>query len=221
MDKPLIHKIAILGGTGDEGPGLALRWANAGYPVIIGSRKAEKAQATAKELNEKIGIDTVQGMENQDAVRNANICVLTVVHTAHDSILEDLRGDLQGKILVDTTSRVDFRDPKPPPAPSAARKAQDILGEDVQVVAAFQSVPAHALRRNVGEPLEMDTLVCADDPEAADEVIKLAGGLGLRAFYAGDLDDALTIEGLTAILIKMNRAHESKTGAIRVTGIER
>ncbi|MCK5429283.1 MAG: NAD(P)-binding domain-containing protein, partial [Anaerolineales bacterium] len=120
--------IAILGGTGKEGPGLAMRWASSGYKIIIGSRVTEKAQTIADELNTKLGIDTIIGMENGQAARKADICVLTVVQSAHQSAVQSLKVDLIGKILVDATARVDFRDPKPPSPPAAARIAQDILG---------------------------------------------------------------------------------------------
>ena len=113
--------IAVLGGTGKEGPGLAMRWANAGYPIIIGSRQTEKAVKIANELNSHLGIDTIRGLQNNDAAIQADISVLTVVYTAHQIALESLKGDLNGKILVDATARVDFRDPKPPSPPSAAR----------------------------------------------------------------------------------------------------
>ncbi len=221
MDGPFILKIAILGGTGKEGPGLALRWANAGYGIIIGSRQEEKAQRVAKEINEKLSIGSIQGMENREAAQNANICVLTVVYTAHETILQDLKDVLQGKILVDTTARVDFRNPEPPSEPSAARTAQEILGPGVKVVAAFQNVPAHALRQNINDPLEMDVLVFSDDEESADEVIKLAEGGSMRAFYAGGLDRAIVAEGLSALLIDMNKRFESTTGGIRITGIKK
>ena len=109
--------LAILGGTGNEGPGLAMRWAHAGYQVIIGSRKAEKAEATAAELNTKLGIDTITGMDNASAARAAEICVLTVNASAHDAALEGLRDALQGKILVDATARLSFPSLKPPAPP--------------------------------------------------------------------------------------------------------
>jgi NADPH-dependent F420 reductase len=221
MDDPIILTIAILGGTGNEGPGLALRWANAGYRIIIGSRQEEKAQRVATELNEKLGIESIQGMENVNAVENANICVLTVIQSAHQTVLEDLKEALQGKILVDTTARVDFRDPVPPKPPSAARMAQDLLGPDVRVVAAFQTIPAHALRENIDEDMEMDVLVFADDEEAADEVVLLAEAGGMEGYLAGGLDNAIVVEGLSAILISLNRRYGSKTGALRVTGIEK
>ena len=141
--------IAVLGGTGKEGPGLALRWAKAGYRVIIGSRQLEKAQAVAQELNGILGGSAISGMQNTDAACQAEVCVLTVLQAAHQAALESLKESLQGKILVDATARVDFRDPHPPSAPSAARSAQDYLGPGVRVVAAFQNVPATTLKRNL------------------------------------------------------------------------
>ena len=211
--------IAILGGTGKEGPGLAMRWANAGYSIIIGSRQLEKAQKTAAELNANLGIDTITGMQNSDAARHADTCVLTVVQSAHQAALKGLREDLQGKILVDATARVDFRNPTPPTQPAAARTAQDILGQGVRVVAAFQNVPAHALRKDLDQPLDTDVLVCADDLDAAEEVIKLAGAGGMRAYYAGDLDHAIVAEGLTSVLISINKHYGVKTASIGITGI--
>jgi hypothetical protein len=136
-------------------------------------------------------------------------------------VLEDLKEALQGKILVDTTARVDFRDPVPPKPPSAARMAQDLLGPDVRVVAAFQTIPAHALRENIDEDMEMDVLVFADDEEAAEEVVLLAEAGGMEGYLAGGLDLAIVAEGLSAILISLNRRYGSKTGALRVTGIEK
>jgi NADPH-dependent F420 reductase len=211
--------IAILGGTGKEGPGLALRWASAGYSIIIGSRQLEKAEATAAELNTKLGISTIRGLENGPAARQADLCVLTVVQAAHQAALEGLKDDLQGKILVDATARVDFRDPRPPAPPAAARIAQQILGPGVRVVAAFQNVPAHALKKNLGQSLDTDVLVCADDQEAAEQVIQLAEAGGMRGYYAGGLDNAVVVEGLTSILISLNARYGVKTASIGVTGI--
>lgn len=211
--------LAILGGTGKEGPGLALRWASAGYPVIIGSRQLEKAQRTAEELNEILGISSIQGMDNSSAARAAELCVLTVVHTAHQPMVESLRSDLQGKILVDTTARVDFRNPKPPAPPSAARMAQDKLGPEVHVVAALQNVPAFSLKENLGGELDADVLVCADQLASAEKVMSLIEGAGMHAYYAGDLDNAVVVEGLTSILISLNRHYSIKTASIGVTGL--
>jgi len=211
--------IAVLGGTGKEGPGLALRWAYAGYPIIIGSRQTEKARVTAEALNTKLGIDSIRGMENGAAARAADICVLTVVYTAHQSALQSLKEDLQGKILVDATARVDFRTPLPPQAPSAARLAQDTLGPEVRVVAALQNVPAHILKKNLGGPISSDVLVCADEVAAAEQVMELINAAGMRAYYAGNLENAVVVEGLTAILIAMNKHYGIKTASIGISGV--
>lgn len=214
-DKPTL---AILGGTGKEGPGLALRWAAAGYKIIIGSRQAEKAEATAAELNTKLGIDSISGLDNAAAARAADISVLTVVATAHQPALEGLKEALQGKILVDATARVDFRDPRPPAAPAAAQIAQEILGPGVRVVAAFQNVPAHALKK-LGEPIASDVLVCAEDVEAAQQAIQLAQAGGMRAYFAGGLANANVVEGLTSLLISINKHYGVKTASIGITGL--
>ena len=211
--------LAILGGTGKEGPGLALRWAHAGYPVIIGSRQVEKAQATAAELNQALGAERVLGLENGEAARRADISVLTVVQAAHQAALESLKDDLQGKILVDATARVDFRDPRPPDPPSAARLAQNILGPGARVVAAFQNVPAHILKKNLGQQLASTVMVCADDLEAGAAVLRLAEGAGMQAYFAGGLDNALIVEGLTSLLISINKYYGVKTASIGITGL--
>jgi hypothetical protein len=213
--------IAILGGTGKEGPGLALRWAKFGYPIIIGSRQLEKAQVTADKLNKELGIDTIRGFDNSTAARNSDLCVLTVVHSAHEQAIDSLMDDLSGKILVDATARVDFREPRPPAPPSAARLAQNKLGDQVRVVAAFQNVPAAALRKNLDQPLDEDVLICADDPADAAEVSKLAESLGMNAYYAGNLDNAVVVEGLTSILISINKHYGSRSASIQVIGISK
>jgi NADPH-dependent F420 reductase len=220
MSDKLIITLALVGGTGKIGPGLAMRWAQAGYRVIIGSRKAEKAQRIADELNEELGIESIKGMVNSDALANADIAVLTVKQDAHDATVKSLKDVLKGKIVVDTTSRVDFRDPRPPEPPSAARNAQDEIGPEAKVVAAFQTVPAHRLKEDIEQPLDLDVLVCADDVDAAEEVIKLVEGAGLNGYYAGDLDNAVVVEGLTAILIAMNQHYDTKKASIRITDVK-
>jgi NADPH-dependent F420 reductase len=210
--------IAVLGGTGNEGPGLALRWAKAGYKVIIGSRKNEKAAATASELNEKLGIDTITGLENSEAAKAAAISVLTVNASAHEPALKSLVDALQGKILVDATARLSFPGLEPPAPPSAAEIAQEILGPDVRVVGAFQNVPAHALR-NLDEPVPSAVLVCADDVEAAEQVIALAQDGEMQAYHAGKLANAITVEGLTSILIRLNKKYKVTEASIGITGI--
>ena len=209
--------IAILGGTGHEGTGLALRWASNGYDVIIGSRKEEKALKVTGELNEILGEDLVRGMENGPAARAADINVLTVVAAAHEAAVTGLKDDLQGKILVDATARIEFPNPKPPEPPSASRIAQDILGEGVRVVAAFQNIPASTLK-NLDKKLDSDVLVCADDREAAAEAGELVRGAGMNAYYVGDLDMAVTVEGLTAVLVYLNKYNDVKHASIKIVG---
>jgi NADPH-dependent F420 reductase len=211
--------IAILGGTGNEGNGLALRWASAGFQVIIGSRQAEKAEASAAELNQILGSDTIIGLENAEAARQAEIVVLTVVAAAHRSALESLQEALQGKLVLDATARVIFPGVIPPSAPSAARIAQDILGEGAVVVAAYQNVPAHALRKDLDKPLDCDVLICGDDMAAVEQAIALTGAAGMRGLYAGNLDDAVVVEGLTALIIKMNKYYKGH-GMVRITGLD-
>jgi NADPH-dependent F420 reductase len=213
--------IAIIGGTGNEGPGLALRWALGGYPVIIGSRVQEKAETTAETLNNELGINSIIGMQNSLAAQNADISVLTVVYTAHHPALESIKNDLQGKILIDATARIDFRNPKPPEPPSAARIAQNILGEEVQVAAAFQNVPAHVLRKDLNKHLEADVLVFADAADAAESAISLTEAGGMRAYHAGGLDNAIVAEGLTSILISLNKIYGVRTASIGINGLEK
>jgi NADPH-dependent F420 reductase len=213
--------IAILGGTGKEGPGLAMRWATAGYRVIIGSRQLEKAQRVAAELNSELGIESITGLDNDSAARAAELCVLTVVATAHRAAVEGLKEALVGKLLIDATARVDFRAPAVPEQPSAARIAQNILGGETRVVAALQNTPAHTLRHNLGGKIETDVLVFADDLESVDPAIELIQAGGMRAFYAGDLDDAIVAEGLTSVLIKMNKYYRVKDATIGVRGVEK
>ena len=215
------ERIAIIGGTGNEGPGLAMRWASAGYRVIIGSREENKAVKTAERLKTQLSLDTITGMQNNNAIRNSDICVLTVVYNAHRAALESLKFDLQGKILIDTTARIDFRDPKPPDPPSAARIAQTILGQDVKVVAAFQNVPAHALKKDLNKPIDTDVLVFSDAKDSADITIDLAKAGGMRAFFAGSLDNSIVAEGITAVLIDINKNYGVKSASIRITGLGR
>lgn len=212
--------ISILGGTGKEGSGLALRWAKAGHHIIIGSRSAERAEQAAAEINTLSGSDAARGLDNESAARAGDIAVLTVPPEAQMATLEGLKPALAGKILVDATARVDARDPKPPQGKSAGRLAQDLLGPEVRVVAAFQNVPAHALKK-LDHELASDVLVCGDDAEARAEVVKLAEAAGMKAYEAGGLDNGLVVEGLTALIISLNKRYKSKTGGIRISGISK
>ena len=211
--------IAIIGGTGKEGMGLALRWATAGLKILIGSRLEGKTREAAGYIKHRLGDKSVRGMENKEAVRKADICVLTVVQSAHQQTLESLKDDLRGKILVDASARVDYQDPKPPAPPSSAEQAQKILGPAVRIVAAFQNVPAKSLSNAVDQPLNADVMVCSDDIQAAEQVIQLANVAGMRGYYAGALENSNVVEGLTSILIGINKHYGIKNARIVVTGI--
>jgi NADPH-dependent F420 reductase len=219
----MTQTIAVIGGTGREGPGLALRWAKSGrYQVIIGSRQQEKAERVAAELNARLGRNLIRGMVNPDAAAAADMVVLTVPYSAHVPILESIRAGLRGKILVDVT--VPLQPPKVsqvyiPPGGSAAAEAQALLGSDARVVAAFQNVGAAHLQ-DPDHPIESDVLVCGDDKEAKAEVIALAQAAGVRGLDAGPLQNAVVVEGLTAMLIGINIRYKAKAAGIRITGID-
>ncbi len=214
--------IAVLGGTGNEGPGLALRWAKSGrYRVIIGSRQAEKGERVARELNEKLGQDLIQGTDNESAAKAAELCGRTVPYSAQGPTLTALREVLQGKILIDVT--VPLKPPKVshvnvPPGGSAGQEAQAILGEGVRVVSAFQNVGAAHLAEGEGH-VDCDVLICGDDKEAKAEAIALAEAIGTRGIDAGPLKNSVVVEGLTSILIGINIRHKVKGSGIKITGI--
>jgi hypothetical protein len=214
-------KIAVLGGTGKEGSGLAMRWALKGYHVIIGSRDAERAAAKAIEFNVALGGDYLLGMSNADAARMGDVIVLSVPYTAHKDTLESVKEAVQGKILVDLT--VPLQPPKVrtvhlPEGKSAALEAQALLGESVKVVAAFQNVSAEHL----GDPqhvVDCDVLMCGNDAEAKATVQKLVEATGMRGVDAGLLPNAVAVESLTPVLLYINKAYSVKGSGIRITGI--
>ncbi|CAB1370123.1 NADPH-dependent F420 reductase [Denitratisoma oestradiolicum] len=217
--------IAILGGTGDLGTGLARRWAQAGYEVIIGSRTQDKAEAAAADLKKVmdargVAAVTVRAMDNLAAAQAADIVAMTVPFSHQTSTLESVRSALQGKILIDVT--VPLVPPKVarvqlPPEGSAGQIAQALLGENVRVVSAFQNVAAHHLQE--GQGLECDVLVCGDSKEARAEVIKLVEAGGMRGFHAGGIANAAAVEAMTSVLIFINKQYSCHAG-IRVTGLE-
>ena len=222
-DSKLLLSIAVLGGTGKEGMGLAYRWARAGYHVRIGSRTAEKAIAAANEIKEMLGAESsVEGMTNLEAARDANIAVLTVPYSAHRDTLESIKDMLKGKILVDVT--VPLVPPKVatvqmPAAGSAAQEAKQILGDDVQVCAAFQNISHEHLLDNAD--VECDVLVTGTSKDARAETIKLVEAAGLRGWDAGPIENSVVVEGLTSVLIGINKKYGSTHAGIKITGIER
>ncbi|MDD2522464.1 MAG: NADPH-dependent F420 reductase [Anaerolineaceae bacterium] len=217
------YTIGIIGGTGKEGSGLGYRWALAGHKVIIGSRNAEKALQAVEILREKIGEKEVElsGTTNDEAVKACDIAVLTVPFAAHAATLEGLKEELQGKLLIDVC--VPLVPPKVtkvqmPPEGSAALQAKAILGPDVQVVDAFQTVSFEHLLS--GEEIDCDVLVAGGNKEARAIVIGLAEDMGLKAWDAGVIENTVVVEGLTSILIGLNIKYKVPSAGIRITGIE-
>jgi len=214
--------IAILGGTGEQGPGLALRWAKAGEEVIIGSRQKEKGEKVAAELNHELGKELLRGTDNVTAAAAAEVVVMTVPYTAHVSTLESVKVQLQGKIFVDVSVPLDPENARRvmmPAAGSAAEEAQQVLGPEVKVVGALQNVSAHILR-DVNAPIDCDVLVCGDKdarPAVMRLVEKLGGGI--RAISAGPLEAARQIEPITALLIRLNILNKVHSAGIRLTGL--
>lgn len=221
-DSPLVKSIAILGGTGKEGSALAIRWALNGYKVIIGSRRAEKAETTAAELNEELGGDYVTAMDNVSAAKEAEIVVLSVPYEAHQPTLESVIDEIQGKILVDVTAPL-----KPPQVStvyvpeglSAAQEAQAMVGDNVRVVSAFQNV-SYIKLRDPKANVACDVLVTGDDKAAKQEVIALVEAAGMRGIDAGALANSIVAEALTSVLVYINKQYKIKHAGILITGIE-
>lgn len=196
----MAYTIAIVGGTGAEGSGLALRWASAGHRVIIGSRDPVKAQALADEFNAKLGANMLSGAASDAAVEQAQIVVLTVPYASQLYMVRALKTGLQGKSLVDVT--VPLVPPKVsqvqlPAADSCVVAVQHELGEGVRVVSAFQNESAHKLK-DLGYQIHCDVLVCSNNKDARQVVIGLAKDAGLRGIDAGALANSTVAESLTA-----------------------
>lgn len=217
-DRPVI---AVIGGTGPQGSGLALRWAAAGYTVIVGSRSRERAVATANELSALLPGSEITGLDNEAAASAAGVVVLTVPWASHRATLESIAPHLTAKILVDVT--VPLVPPKVsevhlPPEGAAALAARGLVSETVAVVSAFQNVSAQHLKE-LGHPIDCDVLVTGDDAAAKEIVLRLAHDAGCRAFDAGGLANAVAAESLTAVMIALNRRYKARGAGIRLTGL--
>ena len=211
--------IAIIGGTGDLGSGLALRWAKAGYPIMIGSRSKTAAEEAAKTLAEASG-GQITGDENSLAAVSADLVVLTVPFSNHKPMLDIIRDGVQGKILIDVT--VPLAPPKVmrvqlPNGGSAAKETQDYLGDGVRVVSAFQNIAADLLH-DLTATIECEVLVCGNNKDARAEVIELAKAAGMTAWHAGPIDNSAAAEALTSLLIFINKNGPVTHAGIRVTG---
>ena len=220
-DSPLLMSIAVLGGTGKEGSGLAMRWALKGYRVLIGSRKEEKAVQRAAEMNDLLGGDYLTGMHNADAAQEASMVVLSVPYSAHRATLESVKNHIAGKTLVDLT--VPLQPPHVatvhlPEGDAAALEAQAYLGDSVNVVAAFQNISAAKLK-DPKAVVPCDVLVCGDDPGAKEDVLHLVEAADMRGIDAGPLANAVAVESLTPVLLYINKTYNVKGAGIRITGM--
>jgi len=221
------RKIAVVGGTGAEGYGLALRWARAGEHVVIGSRDAQRALAAAEKLQQEVGGSSqISGAENLQAVTGADVVVLTVPFQAHAATIRLIKPALKsGAILVDAsvplatavggkaTQTIGVWDG------SAALQATHALKGAASVVAAFQNVSAELL--NDTRDIESDVIICTDDPKAREVVTELVHQIpGLRALDGGALENSHIVEQITALLITLNIRHKSHSAGIRITGLD-
>jgi NADPH-dependent F420 reductase len=216
---PALPTLAILGGTGALGTGLALRWSGAGYAVVIGSRSREKAEAAAREIVGVNGPLPVRGDDNASAARAAEIVVIAVPYSNHDAILDEIKPHVGGKIVIDAV--VPLVPPKVslvqiPAGGSAGQIAQKRLGSDVRVVSAFHNVAAAKLQSGVA--IDCDVLVFGDDRSARDSVIALADALGTRGIDGGPIANSVVGEALTSVLIGINRRYKVAGAGIRITG---
>lgn len=223
MDDTVFQTIAILGGTGKEGKGLAYRWAKAGYKVLIGSRTPPKAINAAEELSGMLGGESrIEGLANPEAAKQADIVVLTVPYSAHNVTLESVKDTVQGKLFIDVT--VPLVPPKVskvqmPKAGSATKEAREILGEDVEVCAAFQNISHEHLLGDSN--VECDVLVTGTSKDARAKTIKLVEAVGLTGWDAGPIENSVVVEGLTSVLIGINKKYGSTHAGITIAGVKK
>ena len=223
MNATPLQTIAILGGTGKEGKGLAYRWARAGYKVLIGSRTPPKAISAANEINEMLGATAhIEGLGNPEAAHAADIVVLSVPYAAHRATLESVKDALRGKLLIDVT--VPLMPPKTstvqmPEAGSATQEARQILGDEVEICAAFQNISHQHLLAD--KDVECDVLVTGTSKEARARTIELVAAAGLDGWDAGPIENSVVVEGLTSVLIGINKKYGSTHAGIKITGVKK
>jgi NADPH-dependent F420 reductase len=209
--------VAIVGGTGNLGSALALRLGAPGVKIIIGSRDAEKARNAVATLQPKLRAGEMIGMTNQEAVKDANFIVIAVPYEGQAQMVQDLKGQVAGKIIIDTVVPLNKVKPFVPPAGSALQEAQQILGDEAPVIGALHNISAVDLG-DVDAPLG-DVLVCGDNADAKQKVMDIITRIGATAYDGGPSSNAYVIEGLTGVIIALNRKYKSKHGSIRITGI--
>jgi len=213
--------IVIIGGTGNLGYGLALRLVNAGYKVIVGSRSKERALATAEKIKEITRKYSINGMENSIAVKEGDLVVLSVPNAGRRIILTELKPFLQGKTILDVTVPMAFNPLRyaPPKDGSNAKETKRICGDKVSVLAGLHTVSAdllNSLEKNISN---LDVLIAGDNNKAKEKVIEIFSDLGMRAFDSGGLEQAATLEGLTVMIIGMNKRYKRKHIGIKLFGI--
>ncbi len=212
--------IAILGGTGKEGAGLATRWALVGHSIIIGSRDRERAKTKATELREHTRKVPIIGESNAEAARLGTVIVVALPAQGLAATLPEVRDGCRGKVVISTVVPLTFGGPRlftPPPAGSSAEEAQALLPE-AKVVAAFHHIAAHELSET-DRPIECDLLLCGADAAAKESVGELARSMGLRPIDVGALSNAGPLEGITAVLATINRRYKLKNSGIKITGL--
>ncbi len=215
--------LAIIGGTGKEGNALARRFAQAGVRVLIGSRDAAKAQAAAQDLNTRIGAARVEGYTNREAAERAEVLLLSVPYAGMQPILADVRAAAQNKIVINIAASLDPEKKsraKPPAAGSVTAEVQQFFGDATRVVCAFQNISPEKLE-SVEEKIDSDVLVCGADKDTRAQVIELIRRIGVDAFDAGMLANAVAVEALTAALIAINLRYKTKGAGIRIVGVPR
>lgn len=218
--------IAILGGTGNQGRGLALRWARAGQTIIIGSRDSQRAREAADKISAEAGtLVQVSGAENSQACASSDVCVMTVPFESQASLLKQLKPSLRpGTVLIDTTVPLAASIGGRPSRVlgvwqgSAAQQTAELVPRGVTVVAAFHNISADLLRGEA--PVECDAVICSDDEGARKVAADLAAKIpGVRAIDGGKLENARIVEQITALLIAINIRYKTHGAGIRITGV--
>jgi len=209
--------VAIVGGTGNLGGALALRLGAPGVRIVIGSRDAEKAKKAVETLKPNLRAGEIVGMTNQEAVIGADFVVIAVPYEGHAQMVSDLKGQLAGKVVIDSVVPLNKVRPFVPAAGSALQEAQGILGDEAPVIGALHNISAVDLG-DVDSPLG-DVLVCGDNAEAKQKVMEIIRRIGATAYDGGPASNAYVIEGLTGVIIHLNRKYKSKHGSIKIAGL--
>lgn len=213
--------LSIIGGTGTLGSGLAKKWAEAGYPVIIGSRFADKAEEVAQSLARPENRQPLLGMMNVEAAKAAEIIVLTVRFAHHDETIQQIKPYTDGKLIIDATVPLNpsaQAQVQLPHTDSAAVSMKQLLGSEARVVSAFHNVPARKLHKD--EPIDCDVLVFGDSESDREIALSLVSAAGLRGIHGGLLANSAAAEALTSVLISIGKIYKIDGAGIRITGID-